>query len=424
MASETVSDSIDLGISLISLTALPGSMAQKKILYIQYSNPAAYPPLERSSRMLADAGWQVVFLSAGTMGDADGLRFSPHPGVTVRQLPFCWRGWRSRPGWQQKVHYISYAAWVLAWGLFWRPDWVYASDLLACPVALPYSLLSRRRVLYHEHDFPGDATGGLLGRIYYSARRRLARRANVCVLPNLERARRFTQETGGDRNAFCVWNCPGMDEVGPERATTPPARLRLIYLGSIVPDRLPMDILHALAQLPAAVTLTVAGYETVGYPEYMMRFLEAADELGVAARVEYVGALPHRQGLDLCSECDVGLSLMPLHSHDLNMAAMVGASNKPFEYLACGLALLVTDLPDWRALYVDAGCGLSCDPSDASSIAAVLRWFLDHPGETRLMGETGRARILQDWNYERQFTPVLTALESTAGTRRERGCQC
>jgi hypothetical protein len=29
------------------------------------------------------------------------------------------------------------------------------------------------------------------------------------------------------------------------------------------------------------------------------------------------------------------------------MANMVGAFNKPFDYMACGLPLLVTILPDW-----------------------------------------------------------------------------
>jgi hypothetical protein len=49
---------------------------------------------------------------------------------------------------------------------------------------------------------------------------------------------------------------------------------------------------------------------------------------------------------------------MPKVSEDINMQAMVGASDKAFDYLACGLALLVSDLPDWRAIYVEAGYGL------------------------------------------------------------------
>ena len=103
---------------------------------------------------------------------------------------------------------------------------------------------------------------------------------------------------------------------------------------------------------------------------------------------------------------------MPLQDGDVNMANMTGASNKPFDYLACGLALLVCARPDWERMFVQPGYGLACDPDDTDSIAAQLRWFLMHPVEIREMGERGRQQILKEWNYESQFTPVLRILQT------------
>jgi glycosyltransferase involved in cell wall biosynthesis len=91
---------------------------------------------------------------------------------------------------------------------------------------------------------------------------------------------------------------------------------------------------------------------------------------------------------------------------------MTGASNKPFDYLACGLALLVSDLPDWRSAYVEPGYGLACDPQDPESIAGAVRRFLGDPGLARSMGENGRQRILADWNYEGRFLPVYSRLKA------------
>ena len=102
---------------------------------------------------------------------------------------------------------------------------------------------------------------------------------------------------------------------------------------------------------------------------------------------------------------------MPKTNQNCNEQTMTGASNKPFDYLACGLALLVSDLPEWHALYVNDGCALAVDPDDAASIAAALRWLLEHPNERRAMGERGRQRVLTEWNYERQFAPVLKYLQ-------------
>lgn len=39
--------------------------SKNRILYIQYTNPAGYPPLEHSSRILAQADWEVLFLGTG-----------------------------------------------------------------------------------------------------------------------------------------------------------------------------------------------------------------------------------------------------------------------------------------------------------------------------------------------------------------------
>jgi glycosyltransferase involved in cell wall biosynthesis len=108
---------------------------------------------------------------------------------------------------------------------------------------------------------------------------------------------------------------------------------------------------------------------------------------------------------------------MPVESGDINMRFMVGASNKPFDYLAVGLALVVTRLPEWEEAFVKPGYAVSCDPSDGRSIAAALAPLVADPARGRAMGRAGRARIEADWNYEAQFRPVLERL----ATRTEGG---
>jgi spore maturation protein CgeB len=59
---------------------------------------------------------------------------------------------------------------------------------------------------------------------------------------------------------------------------------------------------------------------------------------------------------------------------------------------------------------VETGYGRSCDSDDWTSIVEALRWFLDHPQERRRMGERGRRMVLNEWNYDDQFAPVMRAL--------------
>src|SRR5437773_4592602 len=114
-----------------------------RILYVQFTNPEAYPPLEHSSRQFANAGWEVVFLGTEAAG-SEALRFPAHQAICVRRMKFY------PPGVRQKLHYLLYAVWVLQWAILWRPQWVYASELLVCPIAWVLSFLPGVRVVYHE----------------------------------------------------------------------------------------------------------------------------------------------------------------------------------------------------------------------------------------------------------------------------------
>jgi glycosyltransferase involved in cell wall biosynthesis len=371
-----------------------------RILYIQYTNPAGYPPLEHSSRILAQADWQVLFLGTGASG-ANALRFPPHPHITVYQIPFC------QPGWQQKLHYIRYSLWVLIWVLRWQPQWVYASDFLVCPIALILTFFPGVKVIYHEHDSLTTKADSLFISWCLQAREKLARRAKFCILPNQQRADLFALQTQINHRVICIWNCPSKQELPHPNILNNKDELWLWYHGSIVPTQLPSSIIKALANLPENVKLRIAGYETIGHRGYVQELQTLANTIGIGDRIQYVGTLSKRSELlEWCSKCNIGLSLFIKPTRE----PMTGASNKPFDYLACGLPLVVSDLPDWKQMYVEPGYALACNPEDVNSIADVLRWYLEHPLEMKAMGEKGRQRILNEWNYETQFDPVFKQL--------------
>ncbi len=398
----------------------------KRILYIQYTNPAAYPPLEHSSRILADRGWDVTFLGTGALGEANGFCFPPHPNIRVKLWRF------RRPGLMQKLQFLAFCLWAVREARRNKTRWIYASDALSCPAALLAIRLLGCRVIYHEHDSPpGSGTmsndpGGVKSTglpqsvsafqsIVLRSRRRLARIAEVCVLPNATRIEVFKRETGMEQAVLCVWNCPERREV-THRVVAPGLKTVLFYHGSLNAVRLPFAILQAMALLPETVSLQFAGYTTSGHVNFLSEFLAEAERLGVGGRVIYLGAPVGREMLlDMCRQASIGMAFMPAVSDDLNMRAMTGASNKPFDYLACGLGLLVSDLPDWKDLFVEPGYGLACNLDDPASIAQAVRWFVEHPEQTREMGERGRQRVLREWNYETQFAPVLAELERVAG---------
>jgi glycosyltransferase involved in cell wall biosynthesis len=379
-----------------------------RILYVQFTNPAGYGPLESGARMLVDAGCDVAFIGVAAADDPLTFPTDERFQIVLQRL--------ERPGWRQKLHYVRFTIWALRWAYRWKPSWVYVSDRLAAPIGLLMRRFLGTRVVYHEHDSPDETPQptSIFLRLVLEARRRLALCADACVLPNDQRAAEFTRTTGRP-SVDTVWNCPRRTDVVAERVRAKDASLRVLYHGTIVPVRLPFAVIDAVAAVPQA-TLSVVGYGTVGHPDYLDQLKGRAAALGISDRVQFVGTFPKRRELMIhCSTCDVGLSLLSGTFADFNERTMVGASSKVFEYLACGLALLVGNLPDWREAYVDTDLARSCDPESADSIAAALRWFVEHPDERLEMGRRGRQKVLDEWNYERTFRPVLERIVGSGG---------
>ena len=381
----------------------------RRVIYIQYTNPCGYPPLLHSSEILADGGWEVLFLGTQALGFE-----TPNPPSHPR-VRFQYLGYRDS-SWKRRLQYPWFCLWCVLWALRWRPAWVYASDMASCIPAVILNALGAR-ILYHEHDSPpGEGTvsaePGWM-RLLRRARRRAARVAAFCVIPNANRAKNLRSQTGTSKEVKVVWNTPLRKEVSAPRRSCEGA-LKLLYHGSIVPARMPTAVVRAIGRVRYPVVLRIAGYETLGASGYLAKLQGLAQELGIPRSLEFSGLLQRAELMEYCQSCDIGLAVLPQNSSDPNLADMFGASNKVFDYLACGLALLISQTSGWEEL---TPYGLTCDPADPSSIAEALEYFCEHPAAVRAMGERGRQRILEEWNYERHFHPVVEWMEREGARR-------
>ena len=81
--------------------------SQKRILYIQHANPAAYPPLVNGAEILMAEGWQTYFLGVHSLGTED-LDFASNALITSEILPY------TAPGFRQKLSYQVFLRRALA----------------------------------------------------------------------------------------------------------------------------------------------------------------------------------------------------------------------------------------------------------------------------------------------------------------------
>jgi glycosyltransferase involved in cell wall biosynthesis len=354
-----------------------------------------------AASLMAEEGWEVTFLSAPI--DGNHLELPSHPRIAVRAIP------RRSSHVMGKPAYVRYAAAAADLALRLRPDVVYASDPLGAGPGLLAARLARARLVYHEHDSPAAAS---LRPALARARAAAARRAEVIVFPNEARARIAQAEIGFRLDRLrIVWNLPRKAEL-PMIAKPVAAPLLLYHHGNISPDRLPVSLIETISRLNCRLRLV--GREAPGAPGYLQWLIGRVRDKGPEPLVEYCGQISRSNLPAAAAQAHIGLALIPQGSSDVNLRHMTGAANRPFDYMAAGLALLVSDRADWREMFVMPGYARACDPANSASIGAALSWFLDHEGERRHMGALGRARIEAEWNYEKAFGPVLTALASGA----------
>ncbi len=375
--------------------------ASQSILYVQYTRPAVYPPLERSAILFAEAGWAVCFLGIALDGDPAKLLLVRHPMIREKLRPMAGFSWRLR------LRYASFIWWSIREILQQKPDLIYCSDIASYPVGVLATLFSSRRVVMHEHD-PPHLQRGLVQAALGWLRKWLAGRAALCVLPQESRATDFAAETNAQR-IVVAFNCPLLRELSEPSSWSGECGSGLVlwYHGSLSPRQFPPRILDALRAGPPSVKLRFAGYHTVSNPNFVEQLMRRAGELGLADRVEYIGALPDRpELLREASRADVGLVLFSSEFRD----PMVGASNKPFDYLGCGLPILTNATSEWQAFFGCKGVSIGCIPEDVVDLTRAITWLHDNPAARVEMGQRGRRLIESEWNYEYQFGRVFKAL--------------
>jgi hypothetical protein len=167
--------------------------------------------------------------------------------------------------------------------------------------------------------------------------------------------------------------------------------------------------------------LHVVGYATYLHHD-LIKKIQDYQEKGL---IKYYGPMSRHKIWKIADECEVALCLMPTNGNDINLKHMIGASNKPFDALARGLAVVIADQPEWTQMYLgegdrtntkgdekrfkisEKGYGIAINPQNSSSIGAGLDWMLGNRRKLWEMGERGRIRIQEEWNYERTLKKVI-----------------
>ena len=277
------------------------------------------------------------------------------------------------------------------------------------PLAILLKLLFRRKVIYDSReDFPHMMANKrympavlrpLIARLVAFVESLAARHLDGILTADAATLRRFARR--GRSRQLVFFNFPNL-EFFPD---PPPISKHydLVYRGGIAERTGAVVLLDALCLLrdqgcPAKTLLL--GYFDDSRAEHALRSQIAA--CGLTHTIDLLGRIDHSHMAVTLAQARIGVCpLLPVPKFFRNIPVKV------FEYWACGLPVVSSDLPPIRPFFRHADCGFLVQPGDAAELASAIRWLLDHPQDARRMGARGRAAVTSRLNNALEIRKLL-----------------
>jgi glycosyltransferase involved in cell wall biosynthesis len=207
--------------------------------------------------------------------------------------------------------------------------------------------------------------------------------------------------------SIVYYNFPTLSLFTPAPAEPSIAQVDLVYIGGMS-DRsgifVLLDALALLAKQGLTPSVRLAGY-TDG-DAGLAAIQQGICTRGISAQVELRGRIPHTQVPAWIRSGRIGLvTLQPIAKFLKNIPT------KMFEYWACSLPIIASDLPPIRPFLTNGKNGLLFAPTSAEDLARVIVWLMRHPCEGKAMGQYGQEQVFKDWNNDRQIDGLIGLYE-------------
>ncbi|PKN13533.1 MAG: hypothetical protein CVU69_02345 [Deltaproteobacteria bacterium HGW-Deltaproteobacteria-4] len=383
---------------------------KKKIAFVLFSDPMIYPPTMNAAAILAEHGYEVdIFGVHYRTGD----QIAPAPGVTIKYLG------NLRKGIHFRIDFVKFCAQVIFAARAAQYSWIFSYNMTGVLPGYLAAQLSGARWLYHNHDMtPVSKKFGFYPFLKW-VEKWTAKRADLVVFPQKERADLFRKVAGLAIPPLVVGN-------GPRRSWTVGAELDheivefrnrceqvVVYQGGLNWMRGLRRVIESMPhwEVPAGLLL-VGGAEL--QPTFPNDALALARSIGVESRILIKSTIPYLDLPSFTMACDIGLGVMATIDDDpcLNILYLAGASNKLAEYMACGLPVVVPVSEAYRRYIEDHGVGLLVDNSSPQALAAGLNLLLKDASLREAIASRAKEHFASALSYESQFQPVLDAVLS------------
>jgi glycosyltransferase involved in cell wall biosynthesis len=384
-------------------------MGKKSIGILIYANPDHYPPTINAIHLLAQY-FDVVLI-----GRNQNLPFWKYPANVIVHRLGKYTSVREREQQSAGNKIWEYINFVLQARLLLKDvSLIYAYDAFGYVAAYLSHLMQTRSIIliYHNHDLNGQLfpLSSLSGWVQ-KAERKWVHKANFVVFPSNERAFLFKKLTNFNGKLIIVPNFPrktyfkenpNFKNIISERLQ----KLTILLQGTISIKNSLLELIDSLTYLDNSIELKLIG-PLQEEEKHLMKDLAIRNK--VADRVKYFLPVPYNELPSHTWGASIGVCLYK--KTDINHQTMGTASNKIYEYAACGLPVIVSDQPDYRENLGGEIWVRFADPDNPESIASAVKDILNNLDKYKEMCLAARQAFEEKYNYESAFSSLLTQIK-------------
>lgn len=182
-------------------------------------------------------------------------------------------------------------------------------------------------------------------------------------------------------------------------------RLTVGFVGGLRPwhgvEVLP-ELLERLARRHRGIRLIVAGDGQLrGQLETEFK------RRGLTRRVEMTGALQHEEMPGIIRRFDIALAPYPKHDHDFYFSPL-----KLFEYMACGVAVVASDVGQISEVVRDGRTGLLYAPGNLNALARCCEKLLDDAALRACMGAAAAQTVRRRFTWDHNAAHIIKLAEA------------
>ncbi len=285
-----------------------------------------------------------------------------------------------------------------------KADIYHFHDLELLPLGVFLKWVMKKRVIYDCHENYPEAAyerawypdwfkpilAGFIGRVEPALAKHLD--VVICVVPDQQE--RFN--AAGCRTLL-LRNLPRLEIFEAAIQKQLPKLDRIIYVGGLTIVRgakLMVEIMAELQSTHRNTKLLLLGPFNEPHVEHDVK--KYIEKLELTDKIEHIQFVPHHDVADYIVQSKIGL--IPWQKNE-QMLRMV-FPNKVFEYMACGIPLVASDLPSLQYILNKSGGGKLVKAENAKAHARAIAMLLENVEKCNELGQKGREFVKKEFNWE------------------------